>query len=157
MSIFSEVVALIEAELADPTVRFVTGRANEALHTQRRCVKMYRLGGVIGSSMRAGPTQSQDGAQVQASLFSREETVEAILTAENEDAVSELLDDLIHAVERVNPGASSKMESYEWQENEIAQRTALIRLRFQLIFPARPGLLALREVTAVYNTSAIVP
>lgn len=153
MSTFAEKLSQIYASLNDPSVVFVRGKANEGRDGQRRRVHFYRRGGVLEP-----PNRTANWAQsliAKDSRFTRVEEVEAVIMAEDEENVSILLDNLAHAIERTFPGDSARLrlDRYEWQENEIAQRTPLIRWTFSLAFPASPEWTMLREIEAVNNTS----
>ena len=154
MSTFAEKLSQIYASLNDPTVAFVRGKANEGRDGQRRRVHFYRRGGVLEPPQRSG-NAAGTGMTIQDSRFTRVEEIEAVIMAEDEENVSILFDNLAHAIERTFPGDSARLrlDRYEWQENEIAQRTPLIRWTFSLAFPASPEGTTLREIEAVNNTS----
>jgi hypothetical protein len=153
VSSFESKLADIYTALNDSTVLFVRGKANEGKDGPRRRVHFYRRGGVLEP-----PARTANWAQnmtANESRFTRVEEIEAAVMAEDEENVSILFDNLAHAIEKAFPGDSARLKlgNYEWQENEIAQRTPLIRWRFALAFPANPEQTTLREVDAVNNVS----
>lgn len=151
MSSFVAAVAEIKASLNDASVEFITGRASEGMNRQRRRVQLYRNGGTIEKPQKAGGQRS--GLTEYESYYNRHESITAVIFAENEELTSALLDNLIHAIERAFPGYDSRFSDYEWAENEIAQRTPMIRFNFTLVFPSLPTNLQLTEIAAVNNVS----
>ncbi len=149
MSRFTDFVEAVRVELADPTVDFVTGKAKEGQHGQRRRVHWYRETGTIVAPQQAGGRMVEDDANGsrQPAVWLRQETILVRIFSENEDTAETLLDNLIVAIDHVRPNGAASWEDYQWQENEIAQRTPLIHLRFSIPLPVVDEIKGLTIIT----------
>ena len=148
--------AEVEAELNDPTVKFVYALINEGKHGQRRRIHWYREGGqIVAPDMFGGrieqPGNTATGIRSPA-LWMRLETVRCDIFAEDDETVETLFDLLIVAINNAVGEGSIDWQGYEWRENEIAQRIPMIILRFTAAMPVREEQKQLREIEGVEDT-----
>lgn len=98
----AQLVTAVAARVADATVLFETGKLKINQHAQRRKAIFVRPGGVLKPS--AAPKRAPFGVPVSGVgtaeyvRFTREETVQLTLGAEDEDALDLLFDKVVNAI-----------------------------------------------------------
>jgi len=144
MSRFTDLIDSIESTLADPTVEFVVGNDKQKKRGQRRRIHFYRRGGPITTANRSGG--GDIGSSRVATPWQREGVVEAHIFSESDDTTEQLTDNLISAIfNTTNTGL--EFFDYEWDDDQINQRTCYCILRFSIRTPVRSEDLTLITVT----------
>jgi hypothetical protein len=169
MSRLDDILTLIEARYADPSVSFECGKLVLNKHAQRRKVILVRQEGTLTFSSAPGRAPFSvpvDGVGTTTKQrFERFELLEATIRAEDESELDIIFDRLVNAIFEVfGPNAFENTNQYEWFQGDStnggdwARRNPAIKLyiRVRLKSRSQPGpyaVLATADATLILKDS----
>lgn len=117
-SITKRIVDAVEADMADSTVLFLTGKQREKQNAAKRRIIFIRERGQLSPSTAPKGVNQATKAKV---IFQRAETFRIVLHAETEHVLDQLFDNLVHSVwNKFAPNVFEDTSDYTWN-NEDAE------------------------------------
>ncbi len=115
-SITKRIVTAVEADMADSTILFLTGKQREKQNAAKRRIIFIRERGQLSPSMAPKGVNQTTKAKV---LFRRAEIFRIVLHAETEDVLDQLFDNFVHSVWKLfAPNVFEDSSDYTWEKDD---------------------------------------
>lgn len=115
-SITKRIVDAVEADMADSTVLFLTGKQREKQNAAKRRIIIIRERGRLLPSQAPKGVNQVTKAKV---IFQRAETFRVVLHAETEAVLDQLFDNFVHSVWKLfAPNVFEDENEYTWEKDD---------------------------------------